>query len=205
MAVERARLANRGLRLPGVDSSDHETIVTVASGAPRRALGISVHTGWGACVVVGGSPQRPEVIANQVVEILGDAERFCFHRAAEMDRGQAAKWIERTRKAAVENSKKALSHLLAKDVELCAIVAKPGEVGPLESVLASHPRIHTAEGCFYRDVFRDACGVPVRIIPPASLDVSAIGRITGPPWGRDQKLAALAAWRFSPARKGRGF
>jgi hypothetical protein len=168
--------------------------VTVASGAPRRALGISVHTGWGACVVVGGSPQRPEVIANEVVEILGDAERFCFHRAAEMDRGQAAKWIERTRNLAVDSAKKALSPLLGNDVGRCAIVAKPGEVGPLESVLASHPRIHTAEGCFYRDVFRDACGVPVRIIPPGSLDVSAIGKITGPPWGRDQKLAALAAW-----------
>jgi len=160
----------------------------------RRAMGISIHTGWGACVVVDGSPEKPQIIANEVIEVLGDSERFCFHRAAEMKRAAAEKWIAGIRRKAVENARRALAPLVAKDVSVCAIVAKDGEVGNLDAVLASHPRIHTAEGCFYRDVFRDACAIPAQVIPPSRLDPSKVGKLAAPPWGRDQKLAALAAW-----------
>lgn len=160
----------------------------------KRAIGITVHTGWGACVVVGGSVTSPQIIANQVIEILDDRERFCFHMAAEMARSAAEAWIARARKKAVANAKRALAALFSPDVTVCAIVAKEGEVGDLDDILASHPRIHTAEGRFYRDAFRDACAVPVHIVPPSSLDISGIGKLAPPPWGRDQKLAALAAW-----------
>jgi hypothetical protein len=47
---------------------------------------------------------------------------------------------------------------------------------------------------FYRDIFRDACRIPCRITPPASLDITAVGKMDTKPWSRDQKLAALAAW-----------
>jgi hypothetical protein len=160
----------------------------------QRALGISVHTGWGACVVVGGSLRRPEIIANEIVELLDDSERFCFHRAAEMERSAAASWIARIRKIATAKAKAALAPLLSNGVRICAVVAKDGEPGDLDAVLASHPRIHTAEGCFYRDVFREASTVPVRLVAPTTLDAAAVGKLAAPPWGRDQKLAALAAW-----------
>jgi hypothetical protein len=160
-----------------------------------RAIGISPHTGWGACVVVGGSPRRPEIVANQIIHVLGEAERFCFHMAAEMARADARRWIARARRKALANAKRALAPLLGGNgVDLCAIVARDRDAGDLDHVLASHPRIHTAEGCFYRDVFREACGVPAQLLQPSSLDPSAIGRLAPPPWGRDQKLAALAAW-----------
>ena len=161
-------------------------------------MGISVHTGWGACVVVGGSLSRPEILANSVIDILGDSERFCFHMAAEMKLAAAEKWIADSRRKAIANAGRALSPFLVKNVSVCAIVAKDGEVGDLETVLASHPRIHMAEGCFYRDVLRDACTIPVRVIPPSSLDPSKVGKLAAPPWGRDQKLAALAAWAVMP-------
>jgi hypothetical protein len=160
----------------------------------RRAIGISIHTGWGACVVVGGSLQKPEIVANEVIEILGDSERFCFHMAAEMERAAAEKWIARTREKAIANARRALAPLVARGASVCAIVAKAVDAGDLDEVLGSHPRIHTAEGCFYRDVLRDACSIPVHLVPPASLDPSRVGKLAGPPWGRDQKLAALAAW-----------
>ena len=159
-----------------------------------RALGVSIHTGWAACVVVDGSLARPEIVANEVIEILGDSERFCFHMAAEMKRAAAGKWIASARAKALTNAKSALAPLLAKDVKVCALVAKEGDAGDLEKILASHPRIHTAEGCFYRDVLREACTIPVCIVPPASLNPSRVGKLAGAPWGRDQKLAALAAW-----------
>src|SRR5262245_54277660 len=160
----------------------------------KRALGISVHTGWGACVVVGGSLARPEIAANEVIEILGDSERFCFHMAEKMERPAAENWIAHARKKAIANARRALAPLVAQDVSVCAIVAKKGEAGSLDEELASHPRLHTAEGCFYRDVLRDACPIPVHVIPPSSLDPTKVGKLAAPPWGRDQKLAALAAW-----------
>jgi len=144
-------------------------------------------------VVVSGSLSRPEIVANTRIEILDDSERFCFHMAESMPLAAAEKWIATARKKALGNARRALTPLLA-DVSGCAIVAKEGAAGSLDKVLASHPRIHTAEGCFYRDVLREACPIPVRIVPPATLDISRIGKLAAPPGGRDQKLAALAAW-----------
>ena len=160
----------------------------------QRAMGITVHTGWGACVVVGGSLQHPEIVSNVVIEILGDDERFCFHAATDMDPAVARGWIKRLREKALINARRELAPLTAHGLCACAVVAKEGAPAVLADVLASHPRIHTAEGCFYRDVFRAACPVAARIISPSSLEVSSVGKLAPPPWGRDQKLAALAAW-----------
>jgi hypothetical protein len=162
--------------------------------AVQRAMGISIHTGWAACVVVGGSLAKPEIVANERIEMLGDSERFCYHMAAEMELPAAKKFITAVRTKAVVNAKRAFARLTTKDVEICALVAKDGEAGELEKILSAHPRIHAAEGFFYREVLREACPVPVRLAPPSSLDVSKVGKLAGPPWGRDQKLAALAAW-----------
>jgi hypothetical protein len=145
-------------------------------------------------VVVGGSLRDPKVIAKETVEILPQSERFCFHLAAEMDFDSAERWIARAKERAVANARLGLSNLLAPEVNLCALVAKVGAMGPLREILGSHPRIHAAEGLFYRDVLGEACPILVRTISPASLDPSKIGKIAPPPWGRDQKLAALAAW-----------
>ena len=164
--------------------------------AIQRAMGISVHTGWGACVVVAGLLERPEVIAAAMIEALPDNERFCFHSAAEMAPKAATEWLARLRQKALDNVRRQLVPLMP-HVSRCAIVAKEGEPGDLAAVMRSHPRIHTAEGCFYRDLFRDACPVPTCIVPPSSLDVSRVGKLAAPPWGRDQKLAALAAWSLS--------
>ena len=170
--------------------------VAETASAPR-AMGITVHTGWGACVVVGGSSEHPEILANTLIEVLGKDERFCYHAAAEMSLGAAKSCLEQLRQRALLSAKQELARVSAQTAPsamLCAIVAKPGDPGDLGHVLASHPRLHAAEGCFYRDIFRDACGVPVRIIPPSSLDISRVGKVTIHPWGRDQKLAAVAAW-----------
>jgi hypothetical protein len=75
----------------------------------RRAIGISIHTGWGACAVVSGSLLEPEIVANEVIGILGDSDRFCFHTAAGMERGAAEKWIAHARQKAIISAKRALA------------------------------------------------------------------------------------------------
>lgn len=159
-----------------------------------RALGISVHTGWAACVVVARTLKKPEIVGNLSIDVLDDAHRFCFHMAAEMTQAEAAKFLKTMRKQALANAKRALGPLLQLAPKTCAIVAKAGDPGKLDEILVSHPRLHTAEGCFYRDVLREACPVPVKLVAPSSLDLSKIGKLSAPPWGRDQKLAALAAF-----------
>jgi hypothetical protein len=102
--------------------------------------------------------------------------------------------------------------------------AEPGSAGildsagrsgvTLEAILASHALIHTADGEHFRAALACACGelglavirVPARELSQraaASLRkpaqelaaaVSELGRTVGPPWGADQKSAALLAW-----------
>lgn len=160
----------------------------------RQAIGITVHTGWAACVVAGGSLAQPAIVANRIIRLLDDSERFCFHMAAEMKRPAAETFLAEARKKATANARRELAALISADVDACAIVAKDTDPGDLDSILVSHPRLHTAEGCFYRDVLRAACPVAVRLIAPATLDAGKVGKLAGPPWGKDQKLALLAAF-----------
>jgi hypothetical protein len=162
--------------------------------AMECAIGITVHTGWGACVVVGGSLRKPEIIGNTVIELLDGAERFCYHRAAEMKVASVPEWLQRVRARALAQARSELAPLLTPTVRVGAIVAKDGVLPDPDIALATHMRIHLAEGLFYRDIFRDACRIPCRITPPATLDITAVGKMDTKPWSRDQKLAALAAW-----------
>jgi hypothetical protein len=84
----------------------------------------------------------------------------------------------------------------------------------LTSILASHALIHAAEGNHYRNALSAAaeqlrlevCRLPGRALEAHAtkclrqprqrlLDtVNGLGREVGPPWGADQKQAALLAW-----------
>jgi hypothetical protein len=84
----------------------------------------------------------------------------------------------------------------------------------LPQILKSHALLHTAEGEFYREVLVSAsehCALPVTRmkereawdigeslfgLPSADLRrrIGELGRVIGPPWREDEKLAALAAW-----------
>jgi hypothetical protein len=96
-----------------------------------------------------------------------------------------------------------------------AAVAAPRAVPEdLEEILGSHPLVHTAEGQLFRDAVvaaNEAVGLPVmRFVQhelfeeaaghigmtDASLQaqLTGLGRALGPPWQRDQKEAAAAAW-----------
>lgn len=169
------------------------------------ALGLTVHTGWAACVLAGGSLRDPHLEAREHVALVADdAARFVFHRAAEMNRDDAAPYVARARREAVDRAASVFRRLAeGRDVCGCAIVAKSGAMPELDVVLASHPRIHTAEGIFYRDVLAEAArgaGVRALVIAPSELDakdrrLTEVGRAVGKPWNQDWKLAALAAWR----------
>jgi hypothetical protein len=99
-------------------------------------------------------------------------------------------------------------------VKTCAVlVGAPMPDWSTDEILAVHFRMHQAEGALYRDALiaaSRACRLtPIELpekrladeasrafrVPAARLlsEVSSLGSQVGPPWGKDQKDAALAA------------
>lgn len=77
----------------------------------------------------------------------------------------------------------------------------------IESILRSHPLCHAAEGQMTREAIAagcERCGLDVSLVlesdldtGTAGLDLVAIGRAAGPPWRKDHKQAATAAFLAS--------
>jgi hypothetical protein len=96
------------------------------------------------------------------------------------------------------------------DVVACSVLT--GSRMPdwsIEEILAVHFRMHQAEGELFRGVLvraARACKLRVLEVPEKHLavdaahalgdvskEIAALGKMVGPPWGKDQKDAALAA------------
>jgi hypothetical protein len=83
-----------------------------------------------------------------------------------------------------------------------AVVAPPRSIPTdIERALASHALLHAAEGGLYEEAIVDAAtdaGLPVHTVEPRAitprLEIETLGRTLGPPWQKDHKLAATAAF-----------
>ena len=190
----------------------------------RASVGFSPHSGWAAAVVLAGPLARPELIDRRrfiLAEPDDHVGKQPFHAAEEMPLAQATRLVDRcvadSRKRAVEELRRLATELRGKGYALaagglCGKEARP--LGSLAAILASHALIHAAEGEMFRQVLREAAAdraiafadVPEREAEPRcakavklSLEavrshLAAIGRAAGPPWTKDQKLAALIGW-----------
>jgi hypothetical protein len=108
-----------------------------------------------------------------------------------------------------------------------AILLASGRPLPsLSKILAAHSLIHTAEGEFFRQAVKQACEdlkIPVVAIRERELGVgeegktafgdvanplhrriASLGSSIGPPWTKDHKLAALAAFVILGSKRTRG-
>jgi hypothetical protein len=193
--------------------------------SPRRvAIGFSPHSGWAALVMLGGTAEQPEVLARRRVEMADPrlpGSRQPYHAveglAVSLAEARLARFRETATKRAVAAIEAALAHLGRRGyaAAACGILEGSGRRGlPLESVLASHALIHTADGQHFRDALASAAersGLAVHRVRASDLlkraaarlslteealrqRVQALGRPLGPPWGADQKSAALLAW-----------
>ena len=184
----------------------------------EAAIGLRPHTGWTALVVIGRAPsvlldrRRLELIAPGVPDQL-------YHAAAERAPDDAAELVAQTVAAvdalAVRTLGKVLDeqHARGRKVVACGLIGTLRTTPALAATLASHARIHAAEGDLFRNALTAAAelaGLPVTTVPekevaaatahalgitPSSLQrhVAAIGHIAGAPWRADQKLATMAA------------
>jgi hypothetical protein len=170
----------------------------------RVAVGFSVHTGWAAMVAIGGG-RKPEVLMRERLALVA-GNRFVYHAAAEMELRAAARLVAAAAKEAQENAFDAIDQLRKNHaLDGCAVVAGPAAPpDDLAAIVRAHPMIHTAEGALYRDAILAAAArhrlaaelFPPKTLPADAAEVADAGRGIGPPWGKDQKLAALAAWRM---------
>jgi hypothetical protein len=194
----------------------------------RAALGIRMHSGWGVLVAVAGDGDSLEVLERRRIVVIDSSVAGSvqpYHHAASLALGKAGlagaeKYIadcavvsERLALVVVEEVHRELGGRQYR-IGGCAVLLASGRALPaLEKILGAHPLIHTAEGEFFRDAVRKACGrlkIPVTAIPEREVDerakavfgnaagrvvrrIASAGSAIGPPWTKDHKAAALAA------------
>src|SRR5436309_9145086 len=130
------------------------------------AIGVRVHSGWGALVVVSGSPEAPEIVERRRVVIIdpqtpGAAQPFHFVESFAPEKAQKhiSKCATASQAFALTATRDLLHHLhrCGYHVAGAAVLLSSGrELPELTRVLASHALIHTAEGEFFRTAFRKA-------------------------------------------------
>jgi hypothetical protein len=187
-------------------------------------LGFATHSGWAAVVAVAREGAGIRVLARERVEMTdtGDpGSKQPYHTVegrplAEAERRLRA-YSASAERMAHESVARLVEEIAARDhrVKAVGILESSGRKGAsLADTLASHALIHTADGGHFRDALAAAAGgeglavtrVRARELedaaataigrPGAALarQVKELGREVGPPWGADQKAAALLAW-----------
>ena len=192
--------------------------------AAHAAVGFRAHSGWAAAVAVAGPADAPAAIARRRIEMVdrgvpGAAQPY--HAAAGLNLRDAERMVTNCAARAALLAQRALAAMVEEllsagyAVTGCGLLLASGRPLPaLESILASHPLIHTAEGELFREALRAAsreCGVPMAAvkerelftcgaaelgIPADALQqrLSEMGRVIGAPWRQDEKYAAMVGW-----------
>jgi len=194
---------------------------TLTGAMKRVGLGFREHTGWAAMVALGGGVSAPVVVARSRYELCDDElPRAVYHAARQLDLENAEKLVrsveESARTATEWQLRRTLAELGAAGYRVVGTaVAAPRPVpDDLAEILGSHALVHTAEGHLFREAITEASeslGLPVVRFAPQELfeeaaghigtsdaslkaQLTGLGRALGPPWQRDQKEAAAAAW-----------
>jgi len=151
----------------------------------------------------------------------GEWAKQPYHAAHGLDRDDAQDVVRRGIASARERAAHALAmaadscRARGHEVRTCAVLVGDGmPAWSVDEILAVHFRMHKAEGELFRDALltgASACGLVALGLRAKSLAddapralglgaatidaaLAALGQSAGPPWGKDQKSAALAAW-----------
>jgi hypothetical protein len=187
------------------------------------AIGVSVHSGWGAVVAIASERGKEEVLLRRRVVIIdsknaGSAQPY--HYVAKKEISAAEKHLTRCASISERLAFESLTQLSTELAQInfapkaaVILLSSARPLPDLKSVLASHALIHTAEGEFFRQAFRSSferLRIPVtgirardlndravkafgKAAPAIQKRIDGMGRSLGAPWTKDEKTAALAA------------
>lgn len=160
--------------------------------------------------------RRVELVADPGAKWAGQP----YHAAEYRERGEAHAIVERgnadARRAATVAMRGAIRRMngAGHAVVGCAVVVPaPMPAWTIDEILAVHLRMHKAEGVLYPEALvraAETCALHPHAVAERVLGeragealginavdalarIAALGRTVGPPWGSDQKNAALAA------------
>ena len=187
----------------------------------KVAFGTKAHSGWAALVVVGQGDGDVVLVDRRRIELVEDEwAKQPYHAAEDLKRDAGRDLVERgveaAHRIAVREMRAAVERERERGNEVTGCAVLVGEPMPdwsTEEILAVHFRMHKAEGVLFRGALiraTQACGLRLVAIPeklltkhaarvlgtPASglvRKTARLGKSGGPPWGKDQKEAALAA------------
>ena len=195
------------------------------------AIGIRIHSGWGALIAVSHDNSAIEILDRRRISITGSLDTGAsqpYHAARNLQLSEAETFLANAfaaaRTAASSGLREVMDVLYAQKFRVtgCAILMAAGRtLPPLEKILAAHPLLHTAEGEFFRQACAKACArndLPDTKIKERDLEVALkekfgrhaiqlkrkvqlAGRTVGSPWTTDQKHATQAALLLLPSRK----
>jgi hypothetical protein len=161
-------------------------------------------------VVVGGSRSRLTLVDRRRIALIDDPlPAQPYHAAAEgnLDLDQGAGLIASVEAAAGAAAVGGLGAMAGAARQAgyrpaaVAVVAKVRSIpADLQAILRSHALLHAAEGDLYERALlagADDLGLTAHRVDATTLElgshVDALGRVAGPPWQKDHKLAAAAA------------
>ena len=164
--------------------------------------------GWADAVTLTGVPDDPRVVDRRRLDLQparGPVHPYAAAgEAAPEDRARVlALEMEKCELAATEALLQFTADL---DVEVGGVVVSREVLLriPIERVIASSSLYHTASGAVYQQALKgalDNLGLPCTTIEFGEAEVhpvwdvvSALGKQVGPPWRKDHKFAAVAAW-----------
>ena len=184
-------------------------------------FGLKAHSGWAALVALGKSGRNYEIVARRRLELVDEEwAKQPYHAAEELPTAEARDLVKRgiqsAHKIAARELRAAVKQQreLGNDLAGCAVlVGNPMPDWTVDQILAVHFRMHQAEGVLFREALVEAaksCDLNVITVPEKTIlqeaekrlhkpaadlnqTLKELGKAAGPPWGKDQKDATLAA------------
>lgn len=184
----------------------------------KVAFGLKAHSGWAVLVVIGRQRDELVVVDRRRIELVDEAwAKQPYHAAEGLESRVARDLVKRgtdsAHRFALDEIKAAIKRERNRKNEIagCAVVVgTPMPDWNTDEILAVHFRMHKAEGALFQNALvraSEKCKLNTLPVLEKELlvqatsqlgdkrvqQISGLGKPIGPPWGKDQKDAALVA------------
>ena len=187
----------------------------------KVAFGFKTHSGWAALIVLGKQRDEVVVVDRRRVELVDEQwAKQPYHAAEGLEPQEARNLVKRgidiAHRLALSEMKAAVKRESSRKNELVGCSILVGAAMPdwnTDEILAVHFRMHKAEGVLFQNALvraAERCKLnTLRILEKELMaqasshlgvrsdalvkTIAGLGKPIGPPWGEDQKDAALVA------------